>query len=107
MINACKNETYKKDAPKAGDGNFFSYQLPPFFSVDKKDAPKAGDGNGNMEMWYAAMCFYKKDAPKAGDGNDKTTHTHTINLILDKKDAPKAGDGNAYLPSASTAIILR
>ena len=35
----------------------------------KKDAPKAGDGNRLYRRLIALYLLYKKDAPKAGDGN--------------------------------------
>ena len=59
-------QTHKKDAPKAGDGNF-QYALIARRLADKKDAPKAGDGN--FHKFSLSLSLYKKDAPKAGDGN--------------------------------------
>ena len=35
----------------------------------KKDAPKAGDGNSVYIASFGYIFLYKKDAPKAGDGN--------------------------------------
>ena len=36
----------------------------------KKDAPKAGDGNVKQGVLISLKAYgYKKDAPKAGDGN--------------------------------------
>ena len=42
----CPSYRYKKDAPKAGDGNSFSlFTVASINTLYKKDAPKAGDGN--------------------------------------------------------------
>ena len=81
----------KKDAPKAGDGNFLlvSNMDTPFH---KKDAPKAGDGNSIFCATTTDGTAYKKDAPKAGDGNFLLVSN--MDTPFHKKDAPKAGDGN-------------
>ena len=41
-----------------------------YFTPYKKDAPKAGDGNRIHTVTNQLMAtLHKKDAPKAGDGN--------------------------------------
>ena len=59
---------YKKDAPKAGDGNIAANAVLRYCHANKKDAPKAGDGN-TVFFHNKFLLFNKKDAPKAGDGN--------------------------------------
>ena len=55
---------------KQGTETLFRCQLMTFTHHNKKDAPKAGDGNYTLPFLIPYLTTAnKKDAPKAGDGN--------------------------------------
>ena len=83
----------KKMPLKQGTETSFYTSIPSSQASYKKDAPKAGDGNLTHFVNRRHLIIHKKDAPKAGDGNAMRTNISVLSIIY-KKDAPKAGDGN-------------